>query len=241
MNKIYVFDLLNEREKLKHQKSISDSSTIVLSNDERKRREGVISQNRKILLDNARSLINQDFSSSGKIIQILNKSIIVNNPNSISSFDYTGKSVKRDCLISIQFQNNANLTSFASNDKVSFTGKILKVEVEDLPYSFSYSHLPDIYIENVSFQKLQQSNGACFIATAVYGSYYAPEVLELRKFRDEVLLLNSVGRSFVRLYYQTSPFFASLIAKSKIVKAAVRYILLQPILSMIRHYLKCRD
>ena len=37
----------------------------------------------------------------------------------------------------------------------------------------------------------------CFIATAVYGSYDAPEVIILRKFRDRVLCRNYFGKSFV--------------------------------------------
>lgn len=39
----------------------------------------------------------------------------------------------------------------------------------------------------------------CFIATAVYGDAFAPEVVELRKFRDEQLLSSVVGRVCVDL------------------------------------------
>ena len=45
----------------------------------------------------------------------------------------------------------------------------------------------------------------CYIATAVYGSYHAPEVLTLRRFRDEVLSNSIFGRLFIRLYYLLSP------------------------------------
>lgn len=49
-----------------------------------------------------------------------------------------------------------------------------------------------------------QSAG-CYVATAVYGSYDAPEVQLLRKFRDETLMPNCFGRGFVRFYYVFSP------------------------------------
>jgi len=51
----------------------------------------------------------------------------------------------------------------------------------------------------------QKSNGGCYIATMVYQSYEAPEVLVLRKFRDKVLLVNPFGRAFIRMYYFCSP------------------------------------
>lgn len=45
----------------------------------------------------------------------------------------------------------------------------------------------------------------CYIATAVYGDYDAPQVLTLRRFRDNVLLNSRHGRAFVRAYYRLSP------------------------------------
>ncbi|WP_407973111.1 cold shock domain-containing protein (plasmid) [Burkholderia pyrrocinia] len=47
--------------------------------------------------------------------------------------------------------------------------------------------------------------GMCFIASAVYGDYDAPEVLALRGFRDNVLRTTKPGRWAIRTYYRVSP------------------------------------
>lgn len=49
------------------------------------------------------------------------------------------------------------------------------------------------------------SSGGCFIATAVYGSYDAPEVLVLRRYRDQKLRTTVHGRILVASYYKISP------------------------------------
>ena len=54
-------------------------------------------------------------------------------------------------------------------------------------------------------KKSQKKNTGCYIATAIYGSYEAPEVRVLRKFRDEVLQQSFLGRLFITTYYQLSP------------------------------------
>lgn len=45
----------------------------------------------------------------------------------------------------------------------------------------------------------------CYIATAVYGSYDAPQVRILRRYRDEVLKNSFWGRVFIKTYYKLSP------------------------------------
>ena len=47
----------------------------------------------------------------------------------------------------------------------------------------------------------RQKKGACFIATAIYGSSDAPQVNTLRDFRDNVLAKSYAGRSFIDFYY----------------------------------------
>jgi len=66
----------------------------------------------------------------------------------------------------------------------------------------------------------------CFIATAAYGSPLHPYVRILRDFRDEFLMSNKLGRKFVELYYEYSPFVADFIAKHKVLKLIVQVNLL---------------
>lgn len=47
----------------------------------------------------------------------------------------------------------------------------------------------------------------CYVATMVYGSYDAPEVMALRRFRDNRLKKSRLGRSFIKWYYKYSPKF----------------------------------
>ncbi len=53
--------------------------------------------------------------------------------------------------------------------------------------------------------KSTSSNGGCYIATAVYGSYDCPQVWVLRRFRDITLSKTWYGRAFIRSYYVVSP------------------------------------
>ena len=60
------------------------------------------------------------------------------------------------------------------------------------------------------------SNGeGCYIATCVYGSYDAPEVLTLRRFRDEILKKHMLGRAFIRCYYAISPHLVKCFGESE--------------------------
>ncbi len=52
----------------------------------------------------------------------------------------------------------------------------------------------------------------CYIATAVYGSYTCPEVVALRKYRDDYLDKHLFGRAFIKCYYFISPKLIKYIA-----------------------------
>ena len=73
----------------------------------------------------------------------------------------------------------------------------------------------------------------CFIATVCYGGYDTPEVIELRRFRDDVLLKTTTGKLFVKLYYKFSPDISKAIGKSDTLKKYIRKYFLDKIFNYI--------
>ncbi len=68
----------------------------------------------------------------------------------------------------------------------------------------------------------KHDKGRCYIATAAFGSYEAPEVKVLRRFRDCVLKKNALGRAFVAFYYRNSPSWVVFMKKHTALNACVR-------------------
>jgi DNA-directed RNA polymerase subunit RPC12/RpoP len=72
---------------------------------------------------------------------------------------------------------------------------------------------------------IKNKKPGCYIATAVYGSYDAPEVITLRRFRDEVLQKSICGRLFVNIYYCISPCLAEKLKGTKHLNYIVKCLL----------------
>lgn len=81
---------------------------------------------------------------------------------------------------------------------------------------------------------IAQAATACFVATVVCGDPLAPEVLRLRRFRDERLAARPWGRRIVRWYYQWGPKAAAALARRPALRRAVRWCLVRP-LSALTH------
>ena len=77
-------------------------------------------------------------------------------------------------------------------------------------------------------------SGACFIATAAYGSYLHPHVKVLRDFRDRYLLTNRPGTAFVEFYYRYSPPVAAFVGAHGVIKVVVRS-LLTPVVYSVKY------
>ncbi len=70
-------------------------------------------------------------------------------------------------------------------------------------------------------------NGAkgCYIATMVYGDYDAPQVLVLRKFRDDILSNYWIGQQSIKLYYFYSPIFVQKFKNNRAINNTIRWLL----------------
>lgn len=87
---------------------------------------------------------------------------------------------------------------------------------------YSNNYIDD---SNTGSSSTADTHRHCFIATAAYGSYLNPHVEALRNFRDEYLLTNTAGRSFVGWYYDNSPPVAEYISQHEELRLAVRLLL----------------
>jgi hypothetical protein len=68
-------------------------------------------------------------------------------------------------------------------------------------------------------------SSGCYIATMAYGDYEHPQVLELRKFRDNILNKNLFGRWFIKIYYNYSPLLVEKLQDKPKVNNLIRHIL----------------
>lgn len=69
------------------------------------------------------------------------------------------------------------------------------------------------------------SSSGCYIATMAYGDYDHPQVIILRKFRDETLANTYLGRSFISFYYATSPILVKVFKNRKHINMLIRKLL----------------
>lgn len=60
-------------------------------------------------------------------------------------------------------------------------------------------------LRSAAAKSSSRGSSGCYIATMAYGDYDHPQVIELRKFRDEFLNKSTLGRYFIRFYYKYSP------------------------------------
>ena len=71
-----------------------------------------------------------------------------------------------------------------------------------------------------------EEGGGCLIATATYGSEFAPQVQQLREIRDNQLMNTEAGSAFMssfnEAYYSFSPYIADMERESPIFKEIVK-------------------
>ena len=113
-----------------------------------------------------------------------------------------------------------------TEELVDFQSKTTRFELRagDSAVVAYYKGKPKI-VQNCTIHQYMVSSEGCFIATAVYGSYGADEVLVLREFRDRELASSGVGRFTIRFYYLVSPPIAELLEVFPFAKKPTKYVL----------------
>lgn len=82
--------------------------------------------------------------------------------------------------------------------------------------------------------RIESKSGAtCFVATAAYGEPNHPDVVLLRRFRDEKLSNSSTGRKFIAWYWRSGPKLARMIAWSPVLRRTARSAL-KPIVGLVK-------
>ena len=78
----------------------------------------------------------------------------------------------------------------------------------------------------------------CFVATAVYGNYDHPVVLDLRYFRDNFLNHKKWGRSFISWYYTHSPNWANIIKGNLVLRTLALLLIIKPLHLFVKLIMK---
>lgn len=94
--------------------------------------------------------------------------------------------------------------------------------------------------ENSVKNSILTERKGCFIATAAYRDSEAPEVLLLRRFRDQVLENSPPGRALVRKYYESAPKVSNCVENRPLALWLVRNVVLCPIVFLVSILMNAR-
>jgi len=110
-----------------------------------------------------------------------------------------------------------------SRDQESALSSVQSAKLGD-PQTSPKSAEESFIVESVVAYPTLPDEG-CFIATASFGYYSAPQVQILRQWRDRYLLTSDLGTSIVQWYYQHSPPVANYIRSHTTAKIITRLML----------------
>ncbi|MEY8608404.1 CFI-box-CTERM domain-containing protein [Parabacteroides segnis] len=167
---------------------------------------------------NADKVCNMILNQKDEILSLrfhVPNAIITNNPNLAH---LTGEIAKQWVYFQNAVNERFNVYGAYMNETtlIEYRGLLNKIK-EGLPPE----KINEISTDNMT----NEQKSGCYIATAVYGSYNAPEVIVLRRFRDHYLRKYFLGRGFIKLYYFTSPSIARRLKNTIYFNKTVRSIL----------------
>ncbi len=151
------------------------------------------------------------------------------------------------------YVTEAEGTFFTNDEEFNVKFKEVMIYDSDKFYTLAYSNglddfdaqLPrfeetidsfEILSQDISSDTSDAEGGGCLIATATFGTEFAPQVQQLREIRDNSLLTTKSGIAFMsgfnQIYYSFSPAIADLERENPIFKEIVR-VAITPMLSTL--------
>lgn len=110
------------------------------------------------------------------------------------------------------------------SDKIEQARRVARdvTQNRDVSISFETEHRSKQGDTRITVRNKQ---GYCFVATACFGDYDHPTVVQLRQFRDQALMVSPLGRSFVSAYYRCGPLLVVMLRKLPFLMSPVRFVL----------------
>ena len=121
---------------------------------------------------------------------------------------------------------NVTVPSDAKPDTYYITGRVSAYQISP------------IVVGGKGEVRIEPGSTPCFIATAAYGTPLHEDIDVLRDFRDEYLMTNPAGRTFVKIYYTTSPPIAEVISEHERMRTIVREGLVKPLVYISRMFVR---
>ena len=123
--------------------------------------------------------------------------------------------------VSLNDPNASDFAKFeAAKNELAFCLSIIEINEEDVQGTLEKKQRA-IELHAYLGQQQKQSKG-CYIATMAYGSYEHPQVILLRRFRDNTLSKSRFGLWSIKKYYHYSPKIVERLKDKKNINNIIR-------------------
>jgi len=132
----------------------------------------------------------EDCLNWNKVVEVVSDGISINDIETIQR-----------CSNQSKVSEYKNLVDF-------LIGKLGPIQINQIKHICYWKDVRAAQAKSTAKQvgkSISTATDGCYIATMAYGDYEHPQVLKLRKFRDEFLRKSYLGRKFIKLYYKYSP------------------------------------
>ena len=197
------------------------------------------------VMETPTSFANELFSRNLRKLNIIKNSVGYND----EALEELSEGLAMSVIGIINFPiNNAKMMTMASDFKSSLNDpEVMKLKrnitesasilnsLNQLKISPNVKHQISNLLGTIKIlEKKSNPSSGCYIATYVYGDYDAPEVIELRLFRDSYLSNFWIGKQIIELYYFLSPKVISIFGANQLFKGINKRIL-DAIIKTLRH------